>query len=280
MKMGPGPYRRRLVLAFAGLIASLSALVFVGCARAELSPAAREDRLVVFAAVSLRDVFTALGDDFRRVHPDVALTFNFAGTQELHTQLEHGTAADVFASADQRHMDALARAGRISGPVIFARNEPVVIVARESAATLRAFGDLPTASSIVIGTPGVPIGRYTLEILDRASATLGADFRSRVETRVVSREINVRQVLMKVGLGEAQAGFVYRTDALAARDRVGIVTIPPDINVIASYPIAVVSGAAHPTLARAWVDLVLSAQGRQALRSVGFLAPSGGGSAP
>ncbi|WP_437877411.1 molybdate ABC transporter substrate-binding protein [Sorangium sp. So ce513] len=238
-----------------------------------------EDRLVVFAAASLRDVFTALGEDFERAHAGVDVTFNFAGTQELRAQLEHGAAVDVFASADRRHMDELVEAGRAAGPVVFARNEPVIVVARESAGAIRGLADLPAASRVVLGAPEVPIGRYTQAILDRAAGPLGADFRARVEARVVSRELSVRQVLTKVRLGEAQAGVVYRTDAQAGQDGVAIVPIPPDINVVAEYPIAVVTGAAHPGLARAWVDLVLSEAGQSALRRAGFVAPSGGGGA-
>ena len=266
-------YRRLVFLT----IASLN-----GCERTPpLDPVVREDRLVVFAATSLRDAFTALGADFERAHPGVELTFNFAGTQELRTQLEHGAAVDVFASADQGHMDTLVRSARATAPVVFARNEPVVVVSTEAAASLRSFADLPSATRIVIGTPEVPIGRYTLQVLDRASATaLGADFRSRVEARVVSRELNVRQVLAKVSLGEAQAGIVYRTDAQSARNQVSVVTIPSDINVTADYPIAVVSDAAHPTLGRAFVAFVLSAAGQRTLRSAGFLPAPGSASAP
>lgn len=269
---------------FRALLALLLGLFIAwGCKSGEpetLSREASEDKLVVFAAASLRDVFTALGEDFKRSHAGVELIFNFAGTQELRTQLEQGAAVDVFASADQRHMEALVRAARATAPVVFARNEPVIVVATEARATLRGIADLPAATRVVIGTPEVPIGRYTLQILDRASSTLGADFRARVEAKVVSRELNVRQVLAKVSLGEAQAGVVYRTDAKSAQDRVSIVTVPSDINVVADYPIAVVTGAAHPGLARAWVELVLSAEGQRALRNAGFLAPSGTGSSP
>lgn len=275
-----GTHRRNFMGIFASTLVALLIPMLGGCKRSDPTPAAREDSLVVFAATSLRDVFTTMGDDFKRAHPGVDLTFNFAGTQELRTQLEHGAAVDVFGSADQRHMDELVRASRASSPVVFARNEPVLVVATEAATSIRGLADLPSASRIVIGTPEVPIGRYTLQILDRAAATLGADFRSRVEARVVSRELNVRQVLTKVSLGEAQAGLVYRTDAQSTRNRVTIVTIPPDINVIAEYPIAVVTGAAHPELARAWVEFVLSTDGQRALRGAGFLAPSGSGSTP
>jgi molybdate transport system substrate-binding protein len=253
------------------LLASLLALLLVGCKGAEPKATAEEDQLVVFAATSLREVFSTLGEDFRKAHPGVELVFNFAGTQELRTQLEHGAAVDVFASADQRHMNELVAAKLASTPLVFARNEPVIVVAQEAKGSLRELKDLPTLDRIVIGTEDVPIGRYTLQILDRASATLGADFRSRVEAKVVSRELNVRQVLTKVSLGEAQAGFVYRTDANAVKDRVSVVTIPPELNVIAEYPIAVVTTAAHPGLARAWVDFVLSADGQRALQRAGFL---------
>ncbi len=258
-------------------LAPLLLLAVMGCKRPEPDAPVKEDRLVIFAAASLRDAFTAMGEEFKRTHPGVELTFNFGGTQELRTQLEHGAAVDVFASADQRHMDELVRASRVQGPAVFARNELVLIVSRESAATLRGLGDLPSAERIVIGVPEVPIGRYTLQLLERASAAFGPDFRSRVEAKVVSRELNVRQVLAKVSLGEAQAGFVYRTDALPARERVGIVTLPPELNVIAEYPIGIVKGAAHPVLARAWIDFVMSAEGQRLLGRAGFLAPSGSG---
>lgn len=272
--------RRQLLRAFPLLVLAACLVALFGCGRSEPSPAPREDRLVVFAAASLREVFTAMGEDFERAHAGVEVTFNFAGTQELRAQLEHGAAADVLASADQRHMDELVKSGHAVAPVVFARNEPVLVVARESAGTIRGLADLPGAARIVLGAPEVPIGRYALQILDRASASLGADFRARVEAKVVSRELNVRQVLTKVRLGEAQAGVVYRTDAQAAQDGVTVAAIPPEVNVIAEYPIAVVAGAAHPGLARAWVDLVRSEAGQSALRRAGFLAPSGGGSGP
>ncbi|MCC7382698.1 MAG: molybdate ABC transporter substrate-binding protein [Deltaproteobacteria bacterium] len=251
---------------------ALAGCALAGCTRSGAT--APEDALVIFAATSLRDAFTALGDDFRSTHPGTELTFNFAGTQELRTQLEHGAPVDVFASADQLHMDELVRTARVFDPVVFARNELVIVVALEGAARLRTLADLPSADRVVIGAPEVPVGRYALEILDRAGSSLGADFRSRVEAKVVSRELNARQVLAKVSLGEAQAGFVYRTDAQAAQERVRIVSIPSDLSVIAEYPIAIVSGAAHPALARAFVDLLRSASGLRALGEAGFLAPA------
>lgn len=238
-----------------------------------------EAALVVFAASSLRDVFSALGADFERAHPGVRVTFNFAGTQELRTQIEHGAAADVLASADLGHMDALARAGRVIDPKVFTKNRLVLVVARERAAAIRTLADLPGAERVVIGGPEVPIGRYTLQVLERAGSILGTDFRARVEAKVVSRELNVRQVLAKVRLGEADAGFVYRTDAWPARGELAVVELPPEVDVRAEYPIAITADAPHLSLARAWVELVLGEVGQRALADAGFLPLEEGGSA-
>jgi molybdate transport system substrate-binding protein len=235
------------------------------------APAPREDRLLVFAATSLKDAFDELAKEFERSHQDVELTFNFAGTQELRTQLEQGAPADVFASADMMHMSELWRTAYVTAPEAFARNEPVVIVAKESAAIVQSIADLAKTKRLVFGLPQVPIGRYTQKILDRASTTLGADFRARVEANVVSLEPNVRQVLAKVSLGEAQAGVVYRTDALTAKNQVSIVVIPREMNVVADYPIAVVSTAQHPKLAKQWIELVVGAEGQRVLGAHGFL---------
>lgn len=242
----------------------LAAALAVGCSGNEERSAPKE--LVVFAAASLRDAFTALGPDFERAHPGARVTFNFAGTQRLRAQLEHGAPADVFASADPQHMDALLRAGRVERPVFFAQNEPVIVVAE--GAPRRDLGELPSASRLVVGTPEVPIGRYTGLILDRAALRFGSDFRVRVEARVVSRELNVRQVLAKVSLGEADAGIVYRTDV--RRERVRIVDIPAELNVVARYPIAALRAAPHPELARAWIAWVRSDAGQATLARFGF----------
>jgi molybdate transport system substrate-binding protein len=117
-------------------------------------------------------------------------------------------------------------------------------------------------------------------MLDAASRDFGADFRARVEARVVSREPDVRQVLAKVSLGEADAGIVYRTDAMTAKDRVQIVAIPSAYNVVAEYPVAITANAAAPELARAFVELLLSPEGQQLLAGQGFLSPNAGAAPP
>jgi molybdate transport system substrate-binding protein len=226
--------------------------------------------LTVFAAASLRDVFTALGTTFEKEHPGVKAQFNFAGSQELRIQIEQGAPADVFASADIKHMDAARKAGLVDAPKLLATNAPVIVVPADNPGKVKSLADLPTVKRLVIGTPEVPIGAYTLQILEKAKAQLGPEFPARVQARVASRELNVRQVLTKVMLGEADAGIVYRTDARSAADKVRVVEIPAEFNVVTEYPIATLARAPHPDLANAWVALLTGPAGQAALEGTGF----------
>jgi molybdate transport system substrate-binding protein len=251
------------------LLGASLAILFVSAGSPSAAPAARE--LVVFEAASLKDVFAKLAARFEKDNAGAKVVTNAAGSQELRTQIEHGAAADVMASADRKHMDALLSQGLVVAPSIFTCNEPVVVVRAALAASIKTLAELPRAERIVIGVPDVPIGAYTLQILKKAAAKYGADFPARVEAKVASRELNVRQVLAKVALGEADAGVVYRSDALSAGPKIQIVEIPPELNVIAEYPIAILKAAPHPELARRWVDLVRSPAGVAALREAGFV---------
>jgi molybdate transport system substrate-binding protein len=254
---------------------SLALLAVLGgsAALAQDGGAASGRELTVFAAASLRDAFGRVAEDFERAHPGTRVRFNFAGSPELRTQLENGAAADVFASADTRQMEG-ARSGALVGPSrIFATNEPVVIVPRDNPAGLKSFADLPAARRLVLATPEVPIGVYTGQILEKAKTRLGSDFPARVNAKVVSRELNVRQVLTKVALGEADAGIVYRTDAKSAADKVQVLSIPPEFNVLAEYPIAVTAKPRQPELARAWVETVTGRDAAATLAEFGFGPP-------
>jgi molybdate transport system substrate-binding protein len=250
------------------IVSVVAVLVGLGAALAAKPPAGE---LVVFEAASLKEAFATLAARFEKDHPGAHVVTNTAGSQELRAQIEQGAVADVFASADQRHMSALATEGLVVGPALFACNEPVVVVRSGLGGTLKTFADLPHAERIVIGAPEVPIGAYTLQIFQKAGARYGADFAGRLQAKVVSRELNVRQVLAKVVLGEADAGIVYRSDAIAAKGKVAVVQIPPDLNVTAAYPIAALKAAPRPELARAFVDLVRSPTGTAVLREAGFV---------
>jgi molybdate transport system substrate-binding protein len=250
-------------------------LIAFGLFEGRAQPAAKDEKeVLVFAAASLREAFEGLAPGFEAAHPGVKVRLNLAGSQELRTQIEQGAKADVFASADLKHMAALEKAGLVDAPAVFARNEAVIVVPRGNPAAIRGLADLPKIRRLVVGAPEVPIGGYTVKILDAAARTLGADFRKKVEASIVSRELNVKQVLAKVALGEADAGIVYRSDAQAAKDKVEAITIPANLNVVAEYPIAALKAAPDAKLARAWVALVLSADGQKRLAAAGFVTPA------
>jgi len=251
--------------------APANAIAPAAAASAASAAASVGGELVVFEAASLRDAFARLVPRFEKENAPAKVVTNAAGSQELRAQIEHGAAADVLASADRKHMDALEAQGLVVAPSLFTCNEPVLVVRPALAATVKSLADLPRVDRIVVGAPEVPIGAYTAEVLRKAGGKLGADFPQRVEAKVVSRELNVRQVLTKVRLGEADAGVVYRSDAVAAAGQVAVVAIPPELNVAAEYPIAVVKSAPHGELARRWIKLVKSPAGAAALREAGFV---------
>jgi molybdate transport system substrate-binding protein len=228
-----------------------------------------KDTLLVFAASSLTEAFGELERTFEQDHPEVDVVLNLAGSQTLRVQIEQGATADVFASANAAHMDALASAGHVREHRAFAASELVLVVPTSNPAQVHSFHDLPRAKRIVVGAPEVPVGSYTRTILEQAGERIGADFRARVEQHIVSREANVRLVLAKVELGEADAAVVYRTDAAAWR-RVKIVDIPGDLAQRADYHIGLTARAQRPELARAWLELVLSPTGQDVLAGHGF----------
>lgn len=245
----------------------LAALVLGSC-----SDSARPRTLTVFAAASLADAFAEIGQAFEAAHPDVTVRFNFAGSQNLRSQLEQGAAADVFASANQKEMDA-AIAQSLVEPADarpFVTNELVVILPGDNPAGIDALEDLARPGiKLVLAAEEVPVGLYSRTALGNLQTRYGADFKARVLANLVSSEDNVRQVLAKVQLGEADAGIVYASDAQASQDVVTM-EIPAEFNVIAEYPIAVLKLAPDPELARAFVDLVLSPDGQAALARWGF----------
>lgn len=228
--------------------------------------------LRVFAASSLTDAFVEIGRIFEARHPAVTVEFNFAGSQVLRTQIEQGARADVFASADRVHAAALEDGGLIEAPLIFARNLLVVVApARET--RVQYLADLAKPGvKIVLASPSVPAGRYTQELLAKmaASGAFGSAYRASVEANVASQETNVRAVLAKVSLGEADAGFVYRTDAAAGGAKIRTISIPESLNVIAEYPIGIVHGAPAAGLARQFVETVGGPAGQEILRRHGF----------
>lgn len=232
----------------------------------------RAATLDVFAAASLRESFTEIGKRFEAAHPGDKVVFNFAGSNVLRTQIEQGAPADVFASADELTMNAMRDRSSVEKPVVFARNRLVVATSLES--RVRTIHDLGKPGvRIVLAGPSVPAGRYAeraLSAMDK-SHDFSDGYRSRVMANVVSRETNVRATLSKVVLGEADAGFVYVTDAFTEKKKVKTVSIPARFNPTAVYPVAVVSSSRQKPLASAFVAFLQSREGKAILKARGFL---------
>lgn len=236
--------------------------------------------LVVFAAASLTDAFAEIATNFQAEHPDTTIVYNFAGSQQLAQQLGQGAPADVFASANGTQMNVAIEAGRVvSGTQrTLVRNRLVVIYPVDNPAGITTLQDLAKPGlKLVLAAPEVPVGGYSLAFLDKASATVefGSAYSETVVSNVVSYEENVRSVLSKVILGEADAGIVYTSDVFGdAAEQVGQLAIPDELNTLASYPIATIADSGNPALAQAFLDFVLSAKGQSSLADYGFIPAS------
>jgi len=223
--------------------------------------------LSVFAAASLTDAFTEIGDAFITENPDVEVTFSFGASSDLVNQINEGAPVDVFASADVANMDKLVDAdGADDEPLVFATNSLAIIVEAGNPESITGLEDLGADPDLVVLScaPEVPIGAYTQEVLSNAG----------VEVEFDSLEENVRAVVEKVVLGEADAGVVYTTDVTAAGEDAEGVEIPADVNITADYPIAVTAEAANPDGADAFEAFVVGPAGQEILASYGFGAPA------
>lgn len=232
--------------------------------------------LSVFAAASLTEAFTELGKLFEEQNPGLKLSFNFAGSQQLAQQLGQDAPADVFASANQAQMEAVIGVGRASADQVQALcgNKLVVIFAKFNPGKLYQLKDLDREGlKLVLADPAVPAGQYSLEFLDKASKLpeYGETFKANVLKNVVSYEENIRSVLTKVALGEADAGIVYASDLSTPQGMdVGVMEIPSALNIDALYYIAPVQDSSQAALAAAFVEMALSQQGQEILARYGF----------
>ena len=238
-------------------VAALAAVALATPACGGAQSAESRGRPIVFAAASLTEVF-------ERIDADAG--FSFAGSDELAAQLREGAPADVYAAASPRYAQELHAEGIVERPTVFATNTLVAIVPVESDGIDSVLDLEAPGMKVVVGARGVPIGDYTRTVLER----LGAEG---VVRNVVSEEQDVKGVLAKVAAGEADAGFVYATDAKAAAPDLRTIEIPAAAQPVVEYPIAVVVDAENPDAARAFVGAVLSKRGRAALRSAGFGVP-------
>jgi molybdate transport system substrate-binding protein len=217
-----------------------------------------EGPLIVYAAASLTEVFPTI---------DSTARYNFAGSDELAAQIREGAPADVYAAASSKHPQALYQEGLVEEPVTFASNVLVLIVPKDNPAGIEKVADVARAGTkLVVAAEGVPVGDYTREVLDTLQLTAALE-------NVVSNEEDVKGVVAKVALGEAEAGFVYATDAATAGAKVSVIELPKGSQPPIEYQIAVVKGSANKQAAKAFVQKVLASEGQQALTSAGFLRP-------
>ena len=254
-------------------------LLALACAPAGLRSGDAENTLTVFAAASLAESFQALAAAFEDDHPGVRVAINFAGSQTLRTQLEHGAEADVFASANWQHMAQVKESGLLGNvPEYFAANRLAVVAPADSDA-VQSLADLARPGvSIAIAAEEVPAGAYTRESLAllAASDAFPGDYATDVLSNVVTNETSVRGVAQKVALGEVDAGIVYETDALAAQYDHAIRTleIPLQFNPAAQYPIAALSTTDELETALEFIKFVQGDSGQAILREHGFVPPA------
>lgn len=256
-------------------VISAPALVFAACGdddddagssttEAPAGESALEGDITVFAAASLTDAFTELGTTFESENPDASVEFNFGASSALREQILAGAPADVFASANPSNMDQVVDGGAANGPEEFVTNLLEIAVPAGNEAGVTGLDDFANPDLLIgLCAEEVPCGEFGREALAKAGITPSMD----------TNEPDVRSLLTKIEAGDLDAGIVYVTDVMAAGDAVEGVDIPADENVIATYPIAALTDAAHAEVAGAFVDFVLSNEGQEILQSYGFDAP-------
>jgi len=248
-------------------VLTVAALVLAACGGGDDdsgggSASGSSNEIKVFAAASLTAAFTKLGEQYSSANGGTKVTFNFAGSQALATQIQQAAPADVFASADIPSMDKVK--DLVGTPQNFASNLLAIVVEKGNPKGVKGLDDLASPDlKVVLAAEEVPAGKYAKQVLDKAGVSVSP----------VSQEDNVKAVVTKVSLGEADAGIVYVTDVTAGGDEVEGVDIRDDRNVMATYPIATVKASKAQGKAKAFMDLVLSADGQQVLKEYGFLPP-------
>jgi molybdate transport system substrate-binding protein len=250
----------------------LATIVLGACSSSSSSSAttsgsAGSTDLTVFAASSLTTAFNQIGSDFEAANPGTTVTFNYGSSTDLATQIGSEGTADVFASASGTAMDTVANDPGVADRTDFATNQLVIITPTDNPAGISSLDDLAKPGvQLVIGAEGVPVGDYTRQMLDQDGLT------KQVMPNVVSNEPDDASVVAKVKSGEADAGIVYTSD-VASNPDVRAVPIPDKQNVIATYPIAEVTGAPAGALATTFVDYVTGSQGEATLTQFGFGPP-------
>jgi molybdate transport system substrate-binding protein len=255
---------------FLFVVALLMVIVSTACN----SATGQEERpqLTIFAAAQLQDAFNDLRDVFEE-RIGARVDISYAGSQVVRTQIEQGAYADIFASADLSHMQALQEQELVGEDILFSNNTLTVMLPKDNPAGITSIEDLGKEHyRLVIGVEEVPIGIYTRQFLEKANDFYGGDFKERVLDNTVSLETNTRAVTGKITLAEGDVGMTYVTDVTATnQDRVMTIEIPEELNVITKNTIAITRDSKNPELAQQWVDFVLSEEGQEILANHKFI---------
>ncbi|NLX37916.1 MAG: molybdate ABC transporter substrate-binding protein [Methanothrix sp.] len=253
------------------LLASMAVLVFSSSAVSADEP----EELVVFTAASLTGAFSEIAEMYED-ETGIKVVSNFDGSQALRTQIEHGAYADVFASANNKQMNALKDLGLMnnSSVSIFTRNKLSLIIPKDNPAEISNLRDIVKPGvKIVIGTKDVPVGDYALQIIDKLGndSAYGPEYKEKVLANIISQETNVNYVVTKIALGEADVGFAYVSDVtLELSSRVSQIEITDEYNIIAEYPIGITTESRYAAEALDFINLVKSEEGRAVLERYGF----------
>ncbi|MYT33986.1 MULTISPECIES: molybdate ABC transporter substrate-binding protein [unclassified Streptomyces] len=254
--------RAAAAIVTAALLVPLAACSGGDSAKKDNGASGGTTKLTVLAAASLTDVFQKAGAVYEKEHPGTKVAFSFAGSQELAAQVKQGAPADALVTADTKTMDGL-RADT-GTPTVIAKNRLVIATGKGNPKKVGALKDLANSKlKVVLAAPEVPVGRYSKKVLDAQKLTV----------KPVSQEPNVRAVLSKVELGEADAGIVYKTDAATAPKKVDAIDIPDAQNAVASYPAATLKSSQHSAAAAAFVKWLSTPEAQQLLQQAGFQKP-------
>jgi molybdate transport system substrate-binding protein len=247
------------------LVAIAALAVLVATAQPAAAGQEPSGELTVFAAASLTESFDAIAGKFEKKYPDVEVKLNYDASSNLATQINQGAPADVFASADEDNLRKTIDAGADTPPpVVFAKNALAIAVEKGNPKKVKRLADLRKPGLVVVlCADQVPCGKYAAEALTKAGVSLDP----------ASKEENAKATLSKVSLGEADASIVYVTDVNASKGTTTGVTIPDRVNVVATYPVGVVTESRNKAAAKAWVRFVRSKEAQATLRKFGFLPP-------
>ncbi len=257
------------------LVVAAMAMAAAGCgsssstsSSSQSSSAASGGTLNVFAAASLVNAFGKLKTIFQSAHPGWQVNLNLAGSDQLAAQIEQGAPCDVFAAASPKFPEQLQGEGKLGPTKNFATNTLILVTPKSNPAHVTSVADLKNGAKLVVADPAVPLGTYTETVLGNLGITDS-------QLNIVSKEQDAESVLSKITLGEADAGFVYVTDALSQKGKLNEIQLPASAQATAIYPIGIIKGDKNAKVAQQWIDLVTGSQGQAVLKSFGFgAAPS------